>query len=131
MTSVDKRIAAEVLAVLSGDSPVLKRLDERHKVAMVNRYVFFYSGLNVWEGEGGRKKEERKGREVASSKLTFSLSSLLQVQPAENAGSSDDQGCDGSEEVDVGVICHVFCALVSVGRVSRRRESRDVSFPAS
>ncbi|KAL7409962.1 ribosomal protein S7 domain-containing protein [Mrakia frigida] len=37
MTSVDKRIAAEVLAVLSGDSPVLKRLDERHKVAMVNR----------------------------------------------------------------------------------------------
>ena len=37
--SIDKRIATECISILAGDSPVLKKLDDRHKAAMVARYV--------------------------------------------------------------------------------------------
>lgn len=36
-TQFEKRVAMEMLAVLDGSSNVLKMLDERHKVAMMNR----------------------------------------------------------------------------------------------
>lgn len=35
----EKRIAMELLAVLDGSSNVLRMVDERHKVAMMNRCV--------------------------------------------------------------------------------------------
>ena len=39
----DARIAREVLAVLEGQSDVFKWLEERHKVAYLNRSVCWYT----------------------------------------------------------------------------------------
>jgi small subunit ribosomal protein S7 len=40
--TVEERIAREVIAVLNGQSSALKRKEEAHKLATVNRYVFDY-----------------------------------------------------------------------------------------
>lgn len=57
--SVDRRLAGEILAILAGDSPVLRKLDDRHKQAMINRCV----GARPVEVFGeGRERDGGEGR---------------------------------------------------------------------
>lgn len=121
-----------MLAVLAGDSPVLKKLDERHKIAMVNRYVTDSSFVEL-----GRRGEEGEGRgrdgSLASSKLTVSFVLLFsfrtQVQPAENPGSDAQQGLGpGRTRSDLAMI---YSSLSLVVFRSSRKESRFLpSFPS-
>jgi len=43
--SVEERLAREVVAVVRGESEVLKRKEEVHRFAMVNRWVVFFSSV--------------------------------------------------------------------------------------
>ena len=40
--TLQERLAKEIIAVVRGDSPVLKLKEDAHKLAMVNRFVSFY-----------------------------------------------------------------------------------------
>ena len=45
--TLQERLAKEIIAVVRGDSPVLKLKEDAHKLAMVNRFVSFFFVLLV------------------------------------------------------------------------------------
>jgi hypothetical protein len=115
--SIDRRLATECLSILAGDSPVLKKLDERHKQAMVSRYVHWVlSGVSQvaqwnegdlavmlsWRDSFRTSPEERAGKErrelsaipgpCSSSLLTLLSSQPFQERTSESARTDDGEG---------------------------------------
>ena len=45
--TLQERLAKEVIAIVRGDSPVLKLKEDAHKLAMVNRFVLFFCSFGA------------------------------------------------------------------------------------
>lgn len=97
----DDRIAREVLAVLDGSSEVFRRVEEVHKIAMLQRYVPQVEGVGegrgMWksrgwgggEGDRGRMEGRELGWEVESA-LAASCACQRQLIPSEEGRAKHD-----------------------------------------